>query len=279
MALKKVYTSTAGQKTTFLTNENLSKEKLPKTLLKKKNKTTGRNSSGRITIRHRGGGCKRFLREVDFSRLEKKDLIGTIKSFHFDPNRSANLALIFYKNGEKSLILAPRNLKIGDEIVCAEKAKIKPGNRMQLENIPVGFKIYNLELRANCGGQIVRSAGASAVLMSLDGEMAQVKLPSGEVRLFHKNCFATVGEIGNEDHSLVRIGKAGRNRRLGKRPQVRGKVMNPCDHPHGGGEGRNPIGMKAPKTPWGKLALGVKTRAKKNPSNKFIVRRRTKKRR
>ena len=200
MPLKSLKTSTAGQKSTFLVQENVAKEKLPKALLSRKSKSGGRNAHGHVTVRHRGGGCKRFLREVDFSRLEKKGVVGTVNSFHFDPNRSANLALIFYSNGEKGLILAPKNLKIGDRVVCDEQAKIKLGNRMRLKNIPVGWKIFNLELRADCGGQLVRSAGASATLSSLDGEMAQVKLPSGEVRLFHKDCFATIGEVGNEDH-------------------------------------------------------------------------------
>jgi len=279
MPVRKVKTSTAGQKTTYLVRSQLSTEKLPKNLLIKKKKINGRNCHGHITVRHRGGGRKRFQRKIDFSRLDKIDIKAKVNSFHFDPNRSAFLALIYFQDGEKRLILAAKDLKPGDEIICSEKAKIKTGNRMMLKNIPVGFSIHDIELQSGRGGQIVRSAGTGAKIVSLDGKMAQVKLPSGEIRLFHKNCFATIGEVANEDHSLVRIGKAGRNRRLGKRPQVRGKVMNPADHPHGGGEGRCPIGMKAPKTPWGAVALGKKTRSKKNISNKFIVKRRQKKRR
>jgi large subunit ribosomal protein L2 len=257
----------------------LSKEKLPKSLLAKKSKTTGRNAHGHITVRHRGGGVKRFWRKVDFNRIDKLDIPAKVHSLHYDPNRSAYLALLYYSDGDKRLIIAPRKLEVGDEVVCSEKAKIKPGNRMMLKNIPVGYSIYNLELKAGCGGQIVRSAGASAKVVSLDGEMAQVELPSREVRYFHKNCYATIGIVGNEDHSLVRIGKAGRKRKMGRRPEVLGKSMNPADHPHGGGEGHSPIGMKAPKTPWGAVALGKKTRKLKNPSNKFIVKRRKKKKR
>jgi large subunit ribosomal protein L2 len=279
MPIKKVRSSTTGQKTTYLDTSHLSKEKLPKSLLAKKSKTTGRNAHGHITVRHRGGGVKRFWRKVDFNRIDKLDIPAKVHSLHYDPNRSAYLALLYYSDGDKRLIIAPRKLEVGDEVVCSEKAKIKPGNRMMLKNIPVGYSIYNLELKAGCGGQIVRSAGASAKVVSLDGEMAQVELPSREVRYFHKNCYATIGIVGNEDHSLVRIGKAGRKRKMGRRPEVLGKSMNPADHPHGGGEGHSPIGMKAPKTPWGAVALGKKTRKLKNPSNKFIVKRRKKKKR
>ncbi len=277
MAIKKIKASTSGQLGTYLDTSHLSKEKLPKNLLIKKNQKSGRNAHGHITIRHRGGGSKKFIRKVDFSSLDKIDIIGKVDSFHYDPNRSAYLTLVIYRDGDKRLILAPKNLKIGDEIVCQSKAKPNIGNRLKLENIPIGFNIHNLELYASRGGQLIRSAGNSGKLVSLDGDMAQVELPSKEVRLFHKDCYATIGIIANEDHSLIRIGKAGRSRWMGKRPEVRGKVMNPCDHPHGGGEGRCPIGMKAPKTPWGALALGVKTRAKKKPSNKFIVKRRRRK--
>jgi len=278
MAIKSIRSSTAGQKTTYLDNSGLSKEALPKSLLVKKNRTSGRNAHGHITIRHRGGGSKRYIRKVDFLRTDKLDIPATVKSFHYDPNRTANLALVYYADGEKRLILAPKGVNIGDEIICSEKAKIRNGNRMMLKNVPVGYAIHDVELHAGNGGQLVKSAGASAHLVSLDGEMAQVELPSKEVRYFHKNCYATIGEIANEDHGLIRIGKAGRARRMGKRPEVRGKVMNPVDHPHGGGEGRNPIGLKAPKTPWGAPALGVKTRNKKNPTNRFIIKRRKKKR-
>lgn len=278
MAIKSIKSSTAGQKATYLDNSHLSKEELPKSLLSKKAKINGRNAHGHITIRHRGGGSKRYNRKVDSSRLDKIGVPAVVNSFHYDPNRSAYLALLYYTDGDKRLIIAPKGLNIEDEVICEEKAKIKVGNRMMLKNIPVGYQIYDLEFFAGKGGQIVKSAGASARLVSLDGEMAQVELPSKEIRLFHKNCFATIGIVANEDHSLVRIGKAGRVRRSGRRPQVRGKVMNPVDHPHGGGEGRNPIGMKAPKTPWGKLALGKKTRSKKKPSNSLIIKRRKKKR-
>ena len=202
-----------------------------------------------------------------------------VNALHYDPGRSAFLALLFYADGEKRLIIAPKDLKEGDTVICEPNAKIKVGNRLMLKNIPVGYRIHDLELLAGRGGQIIRSAGSSGRLVSLDGDMAQVELPSKEVRYFHKDCFATIGEVSNEDHSLVRIGQAGRKRKMGRRPQVLGKSMNPCDHPHGGGEGHSPIGMKHPKTPWGAPALGVKTRKKKKTSNKFIVKRRSKKRR
>ncbi len=280
MPVKVVKPVTPGQrKMSYLVREGISSEKLPKNLLVKKKSTSGRNSHGHITVRHRGGGVKRHIRKIDFLRIDKMGIPAKVNSLHYDPNRTANIALLYYVDGEKRLIIAPKGMKAGDEVVCDPKAKIKMGNRLMLKNIPVGYRIYNLELLAGKGGQIVRSAGTSARLVSLDGDMAQVELPSKEVRYFHKDCFATIGEVSNEDHSLVRIGKAGRKRKLGRRPQVLGKSMNPCDHPHGGGEGHSPIGLKHPKTPWGAPALGKKTRKARKPSSKFIIKRRTRKKR
>ncbi|MCT4592172.1 MAG: 50S ribosomal protein L2 [Candidatus Gracilibacteria bacterium] len=276
MAIRIVKPTTAGQrKMSYLVKNHLSNEDLPKNLLIKKKSTSGRNAHGHITVRHRGGGVKRHIRKVDFLRADKMGIPAKVKALHYDPNRSAFLALLYYVDGEKRLIIAPKELEVGDEIVCDREAKIKTGNRMMLKNIPVGYKIHDLEMYVGRGGQIVRSAGSSARLVSLDGEMAQVELPSKEVRLFNKDCFATIGEVSNEDHSLVRIGKAGRVRKMGRRPQVLGKSMNPCDHPHGGGEGHTSIGLIHPKTPWGAPALGKKTRSKRKPSGKFIVKRRT----
>lgn len=278
MPIRIVRPTTAGQrKMSYLVKEGISKEALPKSLLMKKQSTSGRNAHGHITIRHRGGGVKRYLRKVDFMRTDKMGIPAKVNSLNYDPNRSASLALLYYADGEKRLIVAPKGLKAGDEVVCHPDAKIKTGNRLLLKNIPIGYKIHDLELNAGRGGQIVRSAGTSARLVSLDGEMAQVELPSKEVRLVHKDCFATIGEVSNEDHALVRIGKAGRTRKMGRRPEVLGKSMNPCDHPHGGGEGHSPIGLKHPKTPWGAPALGAKTRKRKNPTSRFIVKRRVSK--
>lgn len=275
MPIKVVKPVTPGQrKMSYLVKDGLSKKKLPKSLLTKKQSTNGRNAHGHITVRHRGGGVKRHIRKIDFMRTDKMGIVAKVDSIHYDPNRTANIALLIYADGEKRLIIAPKGLVAGDEIVCDPKAKIKTGNRLMLKNIPVGYKIYNIELSIGKGGQLVRSAGNSARLVSLDGEMAQVELPSKEVRYIHKECFATIGEVSNEDHSLVRVGKAGRKRKMGRRPQVLGKSMNPCDHPHGGGEGHSPIGLTHPKTPWGAPALGKKTRNPRKPSGKFIIKRR-----
>lgn len=241
-----------------------------KSLLVTLKKSGGRNNYGRITVRHRGGGHKRKYRLVDFKGTDKLNVKASVKSVEYDPNRSAFISLVSYTDGEKRYILAYDGVKVGDEIIAAEKAPIKSGNRMMLKNIPTSYKIFNIELFPGKGGQAVKTAGASATLVSLDGEHAQVKLPSGEVRYFHKNSYATLGEVSNPDHGLVRIGKAGRQRWLGRRPQVLGKSMNACDHPHGGGEGHSPIGLKAPKTPWGAYALGVRTR-RKSKSNIMIA--------
>ncbi|MBI96247.1 50S ribosomal protein L2 [bacterium] len=252
------------------TFEHITKTKPEKSLTVSKKSMAGRNNQGKLTVRHRGGGHKRKYRLVDFKRTDKLGIPATVKAVEYDPNRSAYIILVAYKDGEKRYHLAPHEIQVGDEIVCAKKAKIKTGNRMEVRNIPVGYPIFNIELQPNKGGQIVKSAGNSSKVVSLDGPKAQIELPSGEVRLVEKSCMATIGIVSNIDHSNVKIGKAGRKRWMGKRPQVRGKAMNPNDHPHGGGEGASPIGMKHPKTPWGRPALGVKTRRRKY-TNRLIV--------
>jgi large subunit ribosomal protein L2 len=239
-----------------------------------KKRRSGRNNQGKITVRHRGGGAKRRIRIVDF-RMDKLDVPAKVASIEYDPGRGARVALLNYRDGEKRYIVAPQGLTVGEEIVSSkELVEIKPGNRMPLEKIPVGVQVHNIELTPGSGGIVARGAGLGAQYMALEGDFAQLKLPSGEVRRFSKNCMATVGAVGNPDHRLIRWGKAGRVRHLGRRPEVRGKVMNPVDHPHGGGEGKHPIGLKHPKTPWGKPALGVKTRNAKKASWKLIVKRR-----
>ena len=244
-----------------------------KSLLAKSNKTAGRNSYGHITVRHRGGGHKRQYRLIDFKRI-KDDVPATVKAIEYDPNRSANIALVVYADGVKSYILAPKGLKVGQQIQSGKDADIKVGNALPLANIPVGTVIHNIELKPGKGGQLVRSAGTSAQLLGKEGKYAIVRLTSGEVRMILVTCRATIGAVGNEQHELINIGKAGRSRWMGKRPQSRGSVMNPNDHPHGGGEGRAPIGRPGPCTPWGKPAMGLKTRKKNKASNKLIVRRR-----
>lgn len=242
-----------------------------------KKKKAGRNASGRITVRHQGGGTKRYIRLIDWKR-EKFDVPATVEAIEYDPNRGARIALLKYDNGAKSYMLAPVDLKVKDRVVSSQKeGEIKVGNRYPLELIPLGMAVYNIELTPGKGGQIVRGAGSSAVIMGVEGKYAQLKMPSGEVRLVPKNCMATIGQVSNPDWRLVRRGKAGRIRHRGIRPTVRGKVMNPVDHPHGGGEGGNPIGLKHPKTPTGKPAFGVKTRRKK-ASDKLIIKRRPNKR-
>jgi len=239
-------------------------------------KKAGRNNQGRITVRHRGGGAKRNYRLVDYKR--NKDIVpGVVAAIEYDPNRSANIALIHYKDGEKKYIIAPTGLTVGMEIVSGEQVDVKVGNAMPIMNMPLGTVIHNIEMRPGKGGQLARSAGSSAQIMGRDGNYVLVRLRSGEMRLILGTCRATVGEVGNSDHSLIKLGKAGRKRHMGIRPTVRGSVMNPVDHPHGGGEGRAPIGRKAPMTPWGKPALGYKTRKKNHATNKFIVSRRKKK--
>lgn len=255
----------------------LTKKRPEKRLSSGKQRISGRNNLGRVTVRHRGGGHKRLLRVIDFRQNTKSGIVGRISAIEYDPNRSAYIALVHYMDGEKRYVLAPEGQKVGDEIVCADRTKVKTGNRMRLEHIPVGYRIYNLELTIGRGGQIVRSAGSSAVLVGFDGVYAIVELPSGEARKVRRECFASIGTVSNPDHHLISIGKAGRMRWLGRKPQVLGKSMNAVDHPHGGGEGHSPIGLKYPKTPWGKHALGVKTRRPKKRSSDLIIRRRQKK--
>ncbi len=274
MAIKKFSpTSPARRFMTVSTFEELSKVAPEKSLLEPLKSNAGRNSYGRITVRHRGGGNKRKYRIIDFKR-NKDGMNATVRTLEYDPNRTANIALIEYEDGVKSYIIAPNGLKVGDVISSGPEADIKPGNALPLSNIPLGTLIHNIELFPSRGGQLVRSAGNSAQLMAKENGYAQVRLPSGEVRMVSLNCRATVGEVGNGDHENISIGKAGRKRHMGWRPTVRGVVMNPCDHPHGGGEGKSPIGMPGPVTPWGKPTLGYKTRNKKKASNKFIVKRR-----
>ncbi len=246
-----------------------------KSLLAPIHRKGGRNNQGKLTVRHQGGGHKRQYRIIDFKR-DKDGIPGRVATIEYDPNRSANIALINYVDGEKRYILAPKNLEVGLEVMSGPEADIKPGNALPLVNIPVGTVIHNIELKPGKGGQLVRSAGTSAQVLGKEGKYVLVRLNSGEVRLILATCRASIGQVGNEQHELINIGKAGRNRWLGKRPTVRGSVMNPNDHPHGGGEGRAPIGRKSPMSPWGKPTLGFKTRSKKNKSDKFIVRSRKK---
>ena len=252
------------------------KAKPERSLVETLKKNAGRNSYGHITVRHRGGGNKRKYRIIDFKR-NKLDMYATVERLEYDPNRSAYIALIKYEDGTLSYILAPNGLKAGDKVISSANADIKPGNCLPIANIPVGTVIHNVELQPGYGAQLVRSAGTAAQLMAKEGDLAQVRLPSGEVRYVRTNCTACIGQVGNLDHENVHIGKAGRTRHMGIRPTVRGSVMNPCDHPHGGGEGRAPIGRSGPVTPWGKPALGYKTRKTKNRTDKFIVKRRNSK--
>ena len=258
---------------TVSTFDEITKKIPEKSLLTTKKKNAGRNSYGRITVRHQGGGNRQKYRLVDFKR-RKDDMTATVLGIEYDPNRSANIALIEYEDGTRAYILAPIGLKDGDKVVSGDKADIKPGNCMKIENIPVGTMIHNIELNPGQGGKLVRAAGQEAQLMAKEGKYAHVRLPSGEMRLILAVCRATIGTVGNTDHENVKLGKAGRTRHLGKRPEVRGSVMNPNDHPHGGGEGRAPVGHAGPMTPWGKPALGYKTRKKNKQSDKFIVKRR-----
>ena len=251
----------------------LSKVAPEKSLLAPLNKKSGRNSYGRITVRHRGGGNRRKYRIIDFKR-QKFDVPGKVLTLEYDPNRSAHIALIQYEDGEKRYIIAPNGLKVGDTVVAGASADIKPGNALPLLNIPTGTFVHNVELYPGKGAQIARAAGNMAQLMAKENNMALLRLPSGELRNVSVDCMATIGQVGNIDHENVKIGKAGRKRNMGWRPTVRGSVMNPCDHPHGGGEGKSPVGRPGPVTPWGKPALGYKTRAKHHRSDKFIVKRR-----
>ena len=251
----------------------ITKKTPEKSLLTVKKKNAGRNAQGKITVRHQGGGNRQKYRIIDFKR-NKTDMEAEVIGIEYDPNRSANIALIKYTDGTLAYILAPKGLKDGDKVISAETADIKPGNCLKLENIPVGTLIHNIEINPNQGGKLVRAAGQSAQLMAKEGKYAHLRLPSGEMRLVLARCRATIGEIGNEEHENIKLGKAGRTRHLGIRPTVRGSVMNPVDHPHGGGEGRAPVGHSGPMTPWGKPALGYKTRAKHKKSNRLITKRR-----
>ena len=274
MAIKKYNpTSPARRFMTVSDFAEITKKSPERSLLAKKDKHAGRNSYGRITVRHRGGGNRRKYRIINFKR-NKDGMPATVIGVEYDPNRSANIALIQYEDGEKAYIIAPIGLTDGDVVVSGEGADIKPGNALFIKDIPVGTLIHNIELYPGKGAQLVRSAGNSAQLMAKEGDYAQVRLPSGEVRMIRLDCKATIGVVGNQQHENVSIGKAGRKRHMGWRPTVRGVVMNPNDHPHGGGEGKSPIGRPAPVTPWGKPALGLKTRKTKNRTDKFIVKRR-----
>jgi len=271
----KVYKPTSnGRRNMSVTDYSvLSKVEPEKSLLEPLRKKSGRNSYGRITVRHRGGGNRRKYRIIDFKR-SKFGVPAVVQTIEYDPNRTAHIALIQYEDGEKSYILAPEGLKVGDTVVAGPDADIKVGNALPLANIPVGTFVHNVELHPGRGGQIARAAGQAAQLMAKEGNLALLRLPSGELRNVPAECIATIGNVGNQEHENVKIGKAGRTRHMGRRPTVRGSAMNPVDHPHGGGEGKAPIGRPGPVTPWGKPALGYKTRKKKNKSNKFIVKRR-----
>lgn len=278
MAVKKYKPITPGQRgMTGYTFEEITKDRPERSLLVPLRKSGGRNMYGRITVRHRGGGSRRHIRVVDFKR-DKRNIPARVAAIEYDPNRTARLALLFYADGEKRYIIAPLDLKVNDTVIAGDQAEVRVGNSLPIANIPVGTMVHNVELKEGRGGQLVRAAGGAAQLLAKEGDYAQVRLPSGEVRLVRQACYATIGQVGNLDHSNVKLGKAGRKRHLGIRPTVRGSAMSPRDHPHGGGEGRQPIGMPGPKSPWGKPTLGYKTRRNKK-TDKYIVRRRGKKRR
>ena len=273
MAIKSYKPTSAGRRfVSVLTNDDLTGDKPERSLLHDQRKSGGRNNLGRITTRHIGGGNRRKYRIIDFKRL-KDGIPATVKAIQYDPNRSAHIALISYADGVKAYILAPVGLNVGDKVMSGPTADIKVGNALPLENIPVGTMVHNIELTPGKGGQIARSAGISAQIMAVEGKYATIRMPSGEMRYVLLKCRATIGQVGNVDHELVSLGKAGKARYLGQRPEVRGSVMNPVDHPHGGGEGKSPIGHAGPLTPWGKPALGYKTRKKKNATSKFILKR------
>lgn len=274
MAIKTFKPTTPSRREMTVTDySKLSKVAPERSLLQTLKKHSGRNNNGRITVRHRGGGVRTKYRMIDFKR-DKGGVTATVLTVEYDPNRSAHIALVQYENGEKRYILAPNGLNVGDKVVSGSDADIKAGNALPMINIPVGTFIHNVELYPGKGAQLARSAGVQAQLMAKENGYALVRLPSGELRNIPSNCMATIGQVGNIDHENVSIGKAGRKRHMGWRPTVRGSVMNPCDHPHGGGEGKSPVGRPGPVTPWGKPALGYKTRAKHNSSDKFIVKRR-----
>jgi large subunit ribosomal protein L2 len=275
MPVKKYKPVTPGQRgMTGYTFEEITKSTPERSLLLPRRRQGGRNAHGRVTVRHRGGGHQRNIRIVDFKR-DKRGIPAKIAAIEYDPNRTARLALLHYADGEKRYILAPLGVKVGDSIISSQSAEIRPGNALPISSIPVGTLLHNIELQEGKGGQLVRSAGGSAQLLAKEGDFAQIRMPSGEVRLIRQVCYATIGQIGNVDHGNIKLGKAGRKRHLGIRPTVRGSAMSPRDHPHGGGEGRQPIGMPGPKSPWGKPTLGYKTRRNKK-TDKYIVRRRSK---
>lgn len=262
---------------TGYTFEEITKKKPERSLIIPRRKSGGRNVHGRITVRHRGGGHRQQIRIVDFKR-DKRGIPARVAAIEYDPIRTARLALLFYVDGEKRYIIAPVDLRVGDTVISGPTAEIRPGNSLPIANIPVGTMVHNIELKDGRGGQLVRAAGAAAQLLAKEGDYAQIRMPSGEVRLVRQACYATIGQVGNLEHSNIKLGKAGRKRHMGIRPAVRGSAMSPRDHPHGGGEGRQPIGMPGPKSPWGKPTLGAKTRRNKS-TDKYIVRRRGKKRR
>ncbi len=277
MGIKQYQPTTPSRRNmTVSTFEEITKSKPERSLTTSLKKNAGRNSYGRITVRHQGGGSRRKYRIIDFKR-RKDDVPATVIAIEYDPNRTANIALIQYEDGEKAYILAPIGLKVNDKVMSGANADIKPGNCLPISSIPVGTMIHCIELKPGKGAQMVRSAGNSAQLMAREGKYAHVRLPSGEMRLVRSDCKAVIGQVGNTEHENIKLGKAGKSRWLGKRPEVRGSVMNPNDHPHGGGEGKSPVGRPGPVTPWGKPALGYKTRNKKKASNKFIVKRRNSK--
>ena len=278
MAVKTYKPVTPSQRgMTGYTFEEITKKRPERSLIVPRRKSGGRNVQGRITVRHRGGGHRQQVRIVDFKR-DKRDIPARVAAIEYDPVRTARLALLNYVDGEKRYIIAPVDLRVGDTVMSGSAAEIRPGNSLPISNIPVGTMVHNIELRDGRGGQLVRAAGAAAQLLAKEGDYAQIRMPSGEVRLVRQACYATIGQVGNLEHSNIKLGKAGRKRHLGIRPSVRGSAMSPRDHPHGGGEGRQPIGMPGPKSPWGKPTLGAKTRRNKR-TDKYIVRRRGKKRR
>jgi large subunit ribosomal protein L2 len=278
MPMKKMKPTTPGRRQMTVADfSDLTKKRPEKSLSRGKQRISGRDNKGQVSIRHRGGGHKKLWRDIDFRQTDKMNIPATVVALEYDPNRSARIALVHFVDGEKRYVLAPQGLKAGDQVVAGERTKVKTGNRMQMQYIPVGYKIFNIEMNPGRGGKIVRSAGTSATLVGLDGDFAIIQLPSSEMRRIRKECAATIGTVSNPEHNLITIGKAGRIRWMGRRPQVLGTAMNAVDHPHGGGEGHSSIGLKAPKTPWGKKALGVKTRKRKHRSNDLIIRRRVKK--
>lgn len=275
MAVKKYKPVTPGQRgMTGYTFEEITKDTPERSLIVSLPSHAGRNNYGRVTVRHRGGGVRRYVRIVDFKR-EKHGIPAKVAAVEYDPGRTARLALLFYADGEKRYIIAPLGVKVGDTLLSGPNIEIRPGNCLPIANIPVGTMVHNLEVKEGKGAQLVRSAGAAAQLLAKEGEYAQIRMPSGEVRLIRQTCYATIGQVGNLDHSNIKLGKAGRKRKLGIRPTVRGSAMSPRDHPHGGGEGRQPIGKPGPRSPWGKPTLGYKTRKNKQ-TDKLIVRRRSK---